>query len=111
MLVPDYQTGGLEVADDDGNWRGVDVEPASIVVILGQLLPLIVCRKMNAPLHRVLAPQADHELRRERVSFAFFVEPAPSYRVDVPGPDGPSQHRVGSLVLDQIAGLVPAELR
>ncbi|HEY9287608.1 MAG TPA: 2OG-Fe(II) oxygenase family protein [Candidatus Dormibacteraeota bacterium] len=112
LLVPDYETGGLEIADSEGRWIRVEAEPASLVVIVGGLMPILTNRRVPAPRHRVVVPHDDMGRQKERVSFAYFVEPDPGYTLDVSILDGElRRRRAGLLIMDQIAGLVPPELR
>jgi isopenicillin N synthase-like dioxygenase len=112
LLVPDYETGGLEIADRDGNYARVEATSGSLVIIAGGLLPMLTDQRVPAPLHRVVVPPDDPGRRKERVSFAYFIEPDPGYLLSVSTPDeGLRQRRAGELVMDQIAALVPPELR
>jgi isopenicillin N synthase-like dioxygenase len=82
---------GLQVLKD-GSWRPVDPVPGGLIVNIGDMAQVWSNDAYQAPLHRVLAMEAE-----ERLSLAFFFNPAyPAVISPLPAtvrPDAPAQYR------------------
>jgi isopenicillin N synthase-like dioxygenase len=68
IILPD--DAGLQVYDDQGQWRDVPFVPDALVVNGGDFLRLVLGGATRSPIHRVLAP-----IVRERTSFVYFAYP------------------------------------
>ena len=82
---------GLEVLKDDA-WRPVDPVPGGLIVNIGDMVQVWSNDAYRAPLHRVLAMEAE-----DRLSLAYFFNPAYTAVIrplpEVVGPAAPARYR------------------
>lgn len=65
ILLADPVQGGLQVADDSGNWHDVQAQSGSFVVNLGDAMARWTNDRWRSTMHRVLVPRA----RRQSIAF------------------------------------------
>lgn len=75
VLNGENTPGGLEVRTRSGEWLGIETEPGSFVVNIGDLLMRWTNDRWVSNVHRVANPPADAGPSAQRSSIAFFHHP------------------------------------
>jgi isopenicillin N synthase-like dioxygenase len=75
IVKPGDNVGGLQVADDNDNWRDVPVIPGSFVVNQGDLMARWTNNRWRSALHRVANPPVEANGGSRRLSIIFFHHP------------------------------------
>ncbi len=75
ILLPQENSGGLEILDPQGEWQEIPVVPGAFVVNIGDMLSTWTNDRWVSTLHRVKAPENNIEIVPRRQSMAFFHMP------------------------------------
>jgi len=92
ILNGESTPGGLEVLTRGGEWVGVETEPSSFVVNIGDLLMRWTNDRWVSNAHRVVNPPAPVAARAQRLSIAFFHHPNYDASIECIAPPGEAKY-------------------
>ena len=75
LVSAEATAGGLQVLDADGEWFEVSTSPATLVVLVGDLLAEWTGNHWPATLHRTTNPPRSVAFENSRLAFAFYQHP------------------------------------
>jgi isopenicillin N synthase-like dioxygenase len=84
--------GGLEVLARNGQWIGVETDPATFVINIGDLLMRWTNDRWLSNTHRVVNPPASVGAQAKRLSIAFFQQPNYDAVIECIAPSGNAKY-------------------
>lgn len=92
ILNGENRPGGLEVQTRGGDWLGVETDPDTFVVNIGDLLMRWTNDRWVSNVHRVVNPPAGSGPAAQRISLAFFHHPNYDALVECIAPPGEAKY-------------------